>query len=110
MPCRWLFPIALLLLLTACSQQEEQVSLVFLTTHASSYDGRQVQVRGVVRGLAEPEHYWLEDQQLNRVGLHPASVARAYLDQPVIVTGRFTADRSKGRHLHRIRLVLAEQQ
>jgi hypothetical protein len=92
------------LALTACSRSAEEVSLVFLTTHATAYDGRQVQVSGVVRGLAEPEHYWLEDAALNRVGLHPASAARVYLDQPVTVTGRFSADRNKGRHLHRIRI------
>ncbi|MBE0508541.1 MAG: hypothetical protein IBX50_17795 [Marinospirillum sp.] len=95
----------LLLLLTGCSNKVEDVPLMFLVTHASSFDGRQVQVSGVVRGLAEPEHYWLEDEQLNRVGLHPASAARAYLDQTVMVTGRFSADRSKGRHLRGIRVL-----
>ena len=96
--------LLMVLMLTACTWMAEEVPLAFLVTHSSSYDGRQVQVSGVVRGYSKPEHYWLEDEQLNRVGLHPASAARTYLDQTVMVTGRFSADRSKGRHLRGIRV------
>ena len=85
--------------LAACSGAAEEVSLDFLVQHSDSYKGRTLIVEGQVRGIDEPEHYWLEDDQYNRVGLSPGLQVKGYRDQAVRVTGRFEASSDKGRQL-----------
>ncbi|SFC07696.1 hypothetical protein SAMN05660443_1455 [Marinospirillum celere] len=86
-------------LLVGCSGSTDEVSLDFLVLHSGSYDGRTLTVEGQVRGLEEPEHYWLEDDRYNRVGLSPDQEVKPYLDQSVRVTGRFEASGDKGRQI-----------
>ena len=87
-------------LLLGCSSGQEEVPLGFLVLHSGSYEGRTLGVKGRVRGLEEPEHYWLEDKHYNRVGLTPGSAVQDYLDQQVRVVGRFQASSDHGRQLH----------
>ena len=87
------------LLLAGCSGRGDEVHLSFLVLHSDAYHGRVVTVEGRVRGLEEPEHYWLEDDHYNRVGLSPDQQAQAYLGQQVRVTGRFEAAGERGRQV-----------
>lgn len=88
-----------LILLAGCSGPEDKVPLDFLVLHSGSYNDRTLIVEGQVRGLEEPEHYWLEDDRYNRVGLSPDHRVKDYLDQSVRVTGRFQASGEKGRQI-----------
>jgi|AntRauTorcE11897_2_1112592.scaffolds.fasta_scaffold02718_4 hypothetical protein len=94
----WIIFMSLALLL-GCSSAAEEVSLGFLVEHSGSYSGRTLIVEGTVRGLEDPEHYWLEDSDLNRIALKPHSRAEIYLDQQVRVIGLFQASTDKGRWL-----------
>lgn len=85
--------------LLGCSGSSDEVSMGFLVLHSGSYDGRVVTVEGHVRGMEEPEHYWLEDSHYNRVGLRPKHQASSYLDQQVRLVGRFEASSEKGRRI-----------
>jgi len=89
----------LVILLAGCSGAAEEVSLDFLVQHSDSYKGRTLVVEGQVRGIDEPEHYWLEDDSYNRVGLSPDQQVKGYRDQTVRVTGRFQASSDKGRRI-----------
>ncbi|WP_404419536.1 hypothetical protein [Marinospirillum sp.] len=94
----WILVISVVLLL-GCSGAADEVSLSFLVEHSTAYSGRNLVVEGQVRGLEEPEHYWLEDSDMNRIGLKPDHRAKTYLDQQVRVTGLFQASPDKGRWL-----------
>ncbi len=100
--CGWL---VMALWLSGCSEKPpSEVSAAFLLLHSETYQGRQVILEGWVRGMQDPEHYWLEDDQQRRIALHPAQTAQPFLDQPVRVTGRFNADLQRGRRLSEIQI------
>lgn len=88
-----------LLLLTACSGATE-VSLANLVNQQNSLDGRAVRTQGVVRTFDEPRHYWIEDEQLNRVSVEPDAAVRDLVGERVEVSGRFTVSREEGRKIH----------
>jgi len=73
MPARnLLVAIVTTLALAACGTDRttaEDVSLAELAARPQASDDRTVRTRGIVRGLDDPRHYWLEDPQINRVGL-----------------------------------------
>lgn len=80
------------LLLVACGEAEpERVELQLedLVRFAEGYDGKRVTTTGVVRSFADPEHYWIEDERLNRVELRPESEAASLVGKTVLITGRF---------------------
>ncbi|WP_114417893.1 hypothetical protein [Marinospirillum perlucidum] len=90
----------ILILLGGCSDpQPEEVNLGFLVTHAEGFDRQLIEVEGWVRGWQDPEHYWLEDEAFNRVGLEPEQLARDHLDQQVRIRGSFKTSSARGRSL-----------
>lgn len=75
------------------------LSLSLLVMQAEQQHGRLLATTGVVRGFNEPEHYWIEDAQLNRVALQPLEKARPWLGEHVRVSGRFLYHQQQGRRL-----------
>jgi hypothetical protein len=94
-----LLSLSLAVMLAACSDPPVRVTLSMLASDPARFDGRTVTTEGVVRKFAEPLHYWLEDKDVNRVELEPASAAADYLDQRVLVTGRFRYSQREGRRI-----------
>lgn len=88
-------------LLTACGANgpAADATLAELTARPQAYDGREVRTRGTVRAFDAPRHYWLEDAQINRVGLEPMELIAPHLGREVTVTGRFTYARERGRRI-----------
>ncbi len=93
--------VCLLLALTACEPGNAplELSLAELAAQPAAYDGRIVRVRGTVKGFHDPRHYWLEDEQLNRVGLIPEDRIAPHLGRQVTVLGQFSYSRERGRRL-----------
>ncbi len=90
---------AAILGLAACSDQPARVTLSMLASDPGQFDGRVVTTQGVVQHFDDPLHYWLEDPDVNRVELEPGDVVADYLDQEVLVTGRFSYGVREGRRL-----------
>jgi len=88
-------------LLAGCdySDAPQGAPLRALAAEPESYQGSLVATSGVVRGFDEPEHYWIEDEALNRVALAPKETARDHLSQRVQVVGTFHYDPGRGRWL-----------
>lgn len=76
-----------------------QLSLSLLVMQQDLHHGKPVQTRGVVRGFADPEHYWIEDPRMNRVALEPGERALPFLGQAVEVSGYFSFHPEQGRSL-----------
>lgn len=96
----WLVAVFLSLALVSCGEGEpREVPLAILAQQPSSFDGTRVATRGVVRTFAEPRHYWIEDEDLNRVEILPQEQIASYLDERVRVTGWFSYGPQQGRKL-----------
>ncbi|MCU5788663.1 hypothetical protein [Alloalcanivorax marinus] len=93
--------LAAMLLLAGCDYRDapQGAPLRALAAELESYQGSLVATSGVVRGFDDPEHYWIEDDDLNRVELTPLEEARGHLDQRVQVVGTFHYDPGRGRWL-----------
>lgn len=74
-----------------------RLELADLARFTDQYDGERVSTSGHVRSHSDPEHYWLEDADLNRVAVHPDSAVKALVGQRVRVVGAFRYSREKGR-------------
>lgn len=85
------------LVLAACGNGAPQLSLQVLAEYQQGYDGRTVVTEGTVRHFDDPLHYWIEDEDLNRVAITPDSAVAEYVGQRVRVQGVFSASRSTGR-------------
>jgi len=89
-------------MLAACSGgHDEPVDLQLrdLVRFAQRYDGDLVTTTGVVHTFPNPRHYWIEDQDVNRVEIEPQSAVADHVNQRVRVVGRFHYDRGQGRRL-----------
>lgn len=88
-------------LLAACADGgvARDVTLAELVERPQAYDGRAVRTRGTVRTFDKPRHYWLEDADINRVGLEPMERIAPHLGREVAVTGLFSYSRDRGRHI-----------
>ena len=75
------------------------VALAVLADHADHWSGRRVRVQGRMHGLEDPEHFWIEDDHLNRVAVEPDAEAESFVGQYVRVTGRFHYSRRDGRSI-----------
>ena len=89
------------LALTGCDniEKSKEVSLAMLTENAAHFDNNQVITRGIVRRFEEPLHYWIEDEDLNRVELFPQEQAALHLGEAVSVQGYFRFSATEGRRL-----------
>lgn len=84
-------------LLTACGGSSGEVTLEELVNHHGAFEGEVVVTRGTVQTVEEPRHYWLEDDEVNRVGLQPDERVSRLVGEDVIVRGRFSYSRDEGR-------------
>ncbi|MCG5515568.1 MULTISPECIES: hypothetical protein [Ectothiorhodospira] len=89
------------LMLSACGGEEPaaQVPLMVLASQPASHDGQMITTQGVVRYVEDPLHYWIEDEQLRRVGVEPDDMIAPHLGETVKVTGRFHYAPEEGRSL-----------
>jgi len=94
-------PFALtLVVLAACGRSGPtpvELRPADLVRFAERYDGEVVATTGIVHRIAEPEHYWIADDELNRVAVEPRSAVADRVGERVRVVGRFSFDRSSGR-------------
>ncbi|AMD00521.1 MULTISPECIES: hypothetical protein [Halomonas] len=92
---------ACLLLLAACGGDEgnAEVTLSVLAANPAAHDGATVATEGVVRRFEDPLHYWVEDQDLNRVEIFPHEEIAPHLDERVRVVGHFEYSATEGRRL-----------
>lgn len=94
-------------LVAGCSDDSEdpaRTSLAELVAEQENYEGRRVEIVGVVRRFGKAEgatrlHYVVEDQQANRVALIPNDVAERYAGQEVVVVGSFKFSERDGRSI-----------
>ena len=86
-------------LLAGCSDTIEDIPLATLVEHQAEYDGRTLTTAGTVRTFDDPLHYWVEDDNLNRVAVEPDEAVADLVGKRVRVTGEFSADRVRGRIL-----------
>lgn len=86
--------------LTGCgpdSDRIEALPLAELVRFAERYDGQRVSTSGTVASHPDPEHYWIEDDALNRVEIRPADAIRGMVGDEVRVRGVFRYARDTGR-------------
>lgn len=93
----WASFLLIVTLLAGCGGSDSQVSLATLADYQEGYDGRDVVTEGIVRTFDDPRHYWIEDEDLNRVAIEPESSVADRVGERVRVQGRFTASREAGR-------------
>ncbi|MCD6005271.1 hypothetical protein ACM25P_11425 [Vreelandella alkaliphila] len=95
--------VAMLLMVTLISgcrgQLTVTVPLPMLVNNPAAFDDRQIVTQGVVRHFNDPLHYWIEDEQLNRVEIFPHQEIAPYLDESVEVEGQFHFSPNEGRRL-----------
>ncbi|ADC72084.1 MULTISPECIES: hypothetical protein [unclassified Thioalkalivibrio] len=88
--------------LAACGGGERvsEVTLAQLAGAAGEFNGELVQTEGVVKRFDEdPEryHYWLEDEDVNRVAVEPHDEVSDRLGEHIRVVGRFSYHPEEGR-------------
>ncbi|WP_018948502.1 hypothetical protein [Thioalkalivibrio sp. ALMg11] len=92
--------LAMTALLVACGgERVSPVTLEQLAASAPAFDGEMVETEGVVNRFDDPEHYWLEDDDINRVSVTPGSAVRDHLGENLRVVGRFTYHPEEGRQI-----------
>lgn len=89
------------LILLGCSenQQLKQVTLSMLANSNANYNNTHVITSGLVRRFEDPLHYWIEDENLNRVEILPHKIVSPFLGQVVQVQGHFSFSVNEGRKL-----------
>lgn len=101
-PINSLLPVFLAaLVIVGCGnvEQPKQVSLAMLTENAASFDNTDVITRGTVRHFEAPLHYWIEDENWNRVEVFPHDRVALFLGETVLVEGHFRFSYREGRRL-----------
>ncbi|PMR75210.1 glucose-inhibited division protein B [Billgrantia endophytica] len=91
-----------LLGLTACGGNGDaatEVTLSVLAANPAAHDGALVATEGVVRHFDDPLHYWIEDEDLNRVEVFPREEIAPHLGDMVRVIGNFEYSVTEGRRL-----------
>lgn len=88
------------ILLGACSDDHvAPVTLAQLAAAAPLFDGERVETEGVLNRFTDPEHYWLEDEDRNRVAVLPGTLVEDHRGEKVRVVGRFSYDPDHGRRI-----------
>lgn len=70
-----------------------------LTEQQAAYDGSEVVVEGRVAMIEDPYHYWIEDDDFNRVGLEPPEAVSDHVGEQVTVQGTFSYSPDAGRSI-----------
>lgn len=92
--------LLLALTATACGETDSgatELRLADLVRFQDRYDGDMVTISGVVNMFDDPEHYWIEDDAINRVRVVPHEAVSEFVGQRVRVLGRFEYGSEKGR-------------
>ncbi|MBS9402225.1 glucose-inhibited division protein B [Halomonas sp. TRM85114] len=76
-----------------------EVPLSVLANNPAAHDDSRVATRGVVRHFEDPLHYWIEDEDLNRVEIFPHERIATHLGEAVWVEGHFRFSPREGRRL-----------
>jgi len=100
--------VLMLLLLGACSDTTTDVPLAALVEQQAEYNGQTLSTTGTVRTFDEPRHYWIEDDDLNRVAIEPDEAVSDFLGKRVRVTGDYRADREAGRILEATQVTILD--
>lgn len=89
------------LLLMACDGEAPptEVPLAVLANNPAAHDDSRVATQGVVRHFEDPLHYWIEDEDLNRVEIFPHEHIAPHLGEAVRVEGHFRFSTREGRRL-----------
>ncbi|MGM0536218.1 MAG: hypothetical protein ACQEUN_00400 [Pseudomonadota bacterium] len=89
------------LLLLGCGGEAPptEVTLPVLVNNPEAHDDSRVVTRGLVRRFEDPLHYWVEDEDLNRVEIFPHERIAPHLGEVVRVEGHFRFSVSEGRRL-----------
>ena len=94
--------IALLIatLVSGCRGQEPvEVPLTILVNNPAAFDDKHIITQGVVRHFDDPLHYWIEDEDLNRVEIFPHEQIAPHLGDAVTVESQFHFSLDEGRRL-----------
>jgi hypothetical protein len=92
--------LVLALSMAACGEADTgatELRLADLVHFQERYDGDVVSTTGMVNMFDEPEHYWVEDEALNRVRIVPHDAVSDLVGQRVRVVGRFEYGSGEGR-------------
>lgn len=99
----WLLPVSLgvVIGLAGCdySDAPQAAPLRMLAEQPDNYQGELVTTAGTVRHFQDPLHYWIEDDDLNRVALKPMEKVKPHLGKRVRVTGVFHYQENAGREI-----------
>lgn len=85
-----------------------ELPLADLVRFQDRYDGEVVATTGEVNMFADPEHYWIEDDALNRIRVVPQDAVSDLVGERVRVLGRFEYGSGKGRVIHAQNVELVE--
>lgn len=92
--------LTFLLVLAACGPAAPiKTTLAALSEAQRDFNGRRVEVSGVLRTFANPRHYWIENESLDRVALEGDHDFSSRVGQEVEVSGVFVFDRDRGRRI-----------
>lgn len=98
--CRPGLVLLLALTATACGEPDSsatELHLADLVRFQDRYDGDMVATSGRVNMFDDPEHYWIEDDAINRVRVVPHEAVSDLVGRHVRVLGRFEYDSGEGR-------------
>lgn len=98
-PASLVLSAMVMLALLGCSETTADIPLATLVAQQAEHDGQTLSTHGIVRTFDEPRHYWIEDDDLNRVAIEPDEAVSDYVGERVRVTGDYRADRKTGRVL-----------
>lgn len=89
------------LLLMGCGGEAPatEIPLQVLVNNPAAHDDSRVATQGVVRHFEDPLHYWIEDEDLNRVEIFPHEQIAPHLGEAVRVKGHFRFSTREGRRL-----------
>lgn len=95
-----------LALLAACNKTTTDIPLATLVEQHAEYNGQTLTTTGIVRTFDVPRHYWIEDDDLNRVAIEPDEAVSDLVGKRVRVTGHYRASRETGRVLEATEVTL----
>lgn len=110
-PCRVALSALALVVLVSCGSGESapvELRLAELVRFADRYHGEVVATTGVVHTFDQPEHFWIQDDRMNRVLVEPQSAIAGLVGRRVRVVGRFEHDAETGRRIEAETVVVVE--
>ncbi|QEW08357.1 hypothetical protein [Nitrincola iocasae] len=107
-PSLVLSALVALALLGACNKTTTDIPLATLVEQHAEYNGQTLTTIGIVRTFDVPRHYWIEDDDLNRVAIEPDEAVSDLVGKRVRVTGHYRASRETGRVLEATEVTLLD--